>query len=397
LNENADTTKYADSALTRGPVFFSVDTTAAWASNINQTLNNQPSESGTYYDIGVPAGLHLWNSVTDFNAYFRGDSAFYPGHSSDNHTSAVYSQQVTHQFSDTTTASWSIAGGHVVSLGHYLAPVIPIGSTGVVAPQRSGGLQPLNDAATTVSVSHQTSERDSFVASGTGGWFDQPGQGAASGTSYAYRQLTGGGDLQWQRALNSREIAGVDLSNVYIAGLAPGGMGNFTSVKLTFAQTLTSHSSLVGGIGPLYSKSSVDGGKEQTGFSYSANAAFQYRRVFGHITAGFSRVYELGYLAPANVANELYFSFDRPLTSKLILTEDLQFVSNRASGIQNNYSQFVSTTRLDMYFTHTLVYHVEASSNLQGTSAQLPGYSDNEASTGITYYFGSPLSRAGVQ
>lgn len=397
LNDNADTTKYADAALTRGPVFLSLDTTAAWASNINQTYNNQPSVSGTYYSIGVPAGLHLWNPVTDFTAFFKADTSLYPGHSGDNHTSAIYSQQLNHQLSESTTTSWSLAGGHIVELGHYLSPVISVGTTGVLAPQRSGGLQPLNDAATTFSISHQTSERDSFIAAATAGWFDQPKAGPDAGNPFAYRQLTGGGDFQWQHAINAREIGGVEVSNVYIAGLAPGGMANFTSVKVTFGQTLTPHSSLTAGIGPLFSHSALDGSKNQGNYSYSANAAFDYRRVYGHVTAGFARLYELTYLQNASTANELYFSFDRPLTPKLLLTEDLQYVRNSIIGIQNNYSQFVSTTRLDLYLTHTLDYHLETSSDFQGSNIQTPGYSNNEVSTGITYYFGSPLSRAGVQ
>jgi hypothetical protein len=397
LNNNADTTKYADTALTRGPVFFSLDTTAAWATNINQTFDNQPSVSGTYYNVGIPAGLHLWNSLTDFTAYFKGDTSFYPGHAGNNHTSVIYSQQLNHQLSETTTTSWSVAGGHIVELGHYLSPVISVGTTGVLAPQRAGGLQPLNDAATTFSVSHQTSERDSFIAAATAGWFDQPKAGSDAGNPFAYRQLTGGGDFQWQRALNAREIGGVEVANVYIAGLAPGGMANFTSAKLMFGQTLTTHSSLTAGIGPLFSQSAVDGGKNQGNFSYSANASFDYRRISGHVTAGFARLYELSYPQNASTANELYFSFDRALTPKLLLTEDLQYVRSSVIASQINYSQFVSTTRLDMYLTHTLDYHLEASSDIQGQGIQTPGYSDNEISTGITYYFGSPLSRAGVQ
>lgn len=397
VNENADTTKYADAALTRGPFFFSVDAMGAWTTNINQTLANQPSVSGTYYDIGIPSGLHLWSSTTEFTAYSKVDAAFYPNHSANNHTSAIYSHQLNHQLSQTTTASWSLAGGHIVTLGHYLSPVIAVGTTGVIAPQRFNRLQSLNDAATTISISHQSSERDSFIAAGTAGWFDQPQANSLSNTHFAYRQITGGGDFQWVHALNGRETGGIDVSNVYIAGLAPNGMSNFTSAKIIFGQTLSSHTSITAGIGPLFSQTSV-AGKSQNAVSYSANAAFEYRRIFGHITTGFARMYELSYLTQAaTTADNLYFSFDRPLTSKILLTEDLQFVTNHASANQYNYSQFVSTTRIDMYLSHSLDYHFEASSDLQSTAAQIPGYSDNEVSSGFTYYFGSPLPRAGVQ
>lgn len=397
LNENADTVKYSDNATTRGPVFFSIEATGTATNNLQQTFDNQPSTTGGYLTLGVPLGIHLWTPVTDFAAYLRYDSSFYPGNSDLNHSSEIYSQQLTHQISDTTTTSWSLAGGHIVTLGHYLSPVIGVGTTGVLAPQEASGLQPLTDAATTYSISHQTSERDSWTAAGTAGWLDQPVLGANTGTVTAYRQVTGGADAQWQHALNSREIAGVEVTNVYIEGISPSGTSNFSSAKLTFGQTLTPHSSVTAGIGPLYTRSDLTGQPSSTDFTYAANVAFQYRRPSGGITGGFSRVYELGYIAPASVANELYFNFDRPLTSKIVLTAASQFAASDAFKGRNNYSQFVFTTRLDAYLTHSLDYHVEGSSFIQDTGSNTPGYNDNEIASGITFYFGNPLSREGVR
>jgi hypothetical protein len=109
-------------------------------------------------------------------------------------------------------------------------------------------------------------------------------------------------------------------------------------------------------------------------------------------------VYEPGYITPASVANELYVNFDRPLTSKIVLTAASQFATSAAFKGQNNYSsQFVFTTRLDVYLTHFLAYHVEGSSFIQDTGARTPGYNDNEVASGITFYFGNPLSREGVR
>jgi hypothetical protein len=251
LNENADTVKYSDNATTRGPLFFSVEATGTATNNLRQTFDNQPSTNGGYLTLGVPLGSHLWTPVTDFAAYFRYDSSFYPGNSDLNHSSEIYSHQLTHEISDTTTTSWSLAGGHIVTLGHYLSPVIGVGTTGVLAPQEASGLQPLTDAATTYSISHQTSERDSWTAAGTAGWLDQPVLGAITGSVTAYRQVTGGADAQWQHALNSREMVGVEVNDVYIEGISPSGTANFSAAKLTFGQTLTPRSSVTAGIGPL--------------------------------------------------------------------------------------------------------------------------------------------------
>lgn len=399
LNENADTDIYSDNALTRGPLFFSIEATGTGTTNLEAVYDNQPSTSGGYFTIATPIGTHLRTPVTDLGAYFRYETSLYPGHSNLNHSSEIYSHLLTHQFSETTTGSWSLAGGHVVTLGQYLSPVIGVGTTGVVAPQEATGLQPSSNAATNFSISHQTSDRDSWRATGTGGWLDQPilGVTAGSGTT-SYREVTGGGDFQWQRALNTREIAGVEFTDVYINGLSPSGMSNFVSAKLTFGQTLTPHSSVSAGLGPLYSDSHSDshlaGQPDQSNLSYTANVGFDYRRVFAHISGGYSRVYEIGYLAPTNVAHELYFAFNRALTSKISLSADSQYLRSTAQRSITAYSTFGFTTRLDIYLAHSLVYHAEGSSSIRTVS---PEYRNNAISSGLTFYFGSPLSRAGAQ
>jgi hypothetical protein len=64
---------------------------------------------------------------------------------------------------------------------------------------------------------------------------------------------------------------------------------------------------------------------------------------------------------------------------------------------RNSYSQFGFTSRLDWYVLRSVAYHLAGSSFIQGTGASATGYHDNEISTGISYYFGNPLSRAGVE
>lgn len=398
LNENADTIKYSDGILMHGPLFMSVDASGTGTSNLKDTFNNVPSTAGAYFSLGAPLGLHFWNPVTDFRAYFRYDSDFYPGYSGLNHASEIYTQELTHQVSDTTTTSWSVASGHVVTLGSYLSPVIGIGSTGVVAAQTATGLQSLIDAATTYSITHQMNERNSWIAEGTAGWIEQPvlGPVASSGTT-TYREATGGGDARWQHALNSREMAGIELNDVYVRGLSPIGMNNFASAKLTFGQTLTPHSSLTAGIGPLYTHSQVGSAPSQNDMSYTANVGFDYRTAFGHVNGGYARVYEIGFLVPTSAANELYFAFDRPLTQKIFLSADTQYLKTSMQPTMNDFSSFGYTARLDMYLNKNLAYHINGSSFIRPSSALGPGYSGNSISSGITFYFGSALSRAGVE
>lgn len=396
LNENASTNRYSDNALTRGPLFFSVETTGVATTNLYDSFDDQKAVGGGYLNVAVPLGVRLSTPITDFSSFFRVDSSFYPGHTDLNHTSEIYSHQLTHQLSDTTMTSWSLAGGHVVTVGHYFSPIIGIGTTGVVVPQEASGLQPLTDAATTYSISHRTSERDSLTAAATAGYIDQPAFAGSSQTG-SYRQITGGGDLQWQHALNSREIAGIEVTNVYVEGLSPAGTSNFASVKLTFGQTLTPHSSITGGVGPLYVHSDFSGASTLNNLNYTANAAFQYKRTFGQISAGYARVYEVGYLAPTSVANEMYFSFDRPLSSRIFLSAATRYLLNSGQDLGTGYSTFGLSARLDMYVARNLAYHLEGSSLIQSTEGENPGYRTNEVSTGITYSFGNPFSRAGAQ
>jgi hypothetical protein len=400
LNENADTSKYTDNTLTHRPFYFSLEAMGIWTTNLERTYDNVPSISGEYVQLAAPMGVHLTNSRSDFNAFFRVDTNIYPGYTYLNHTSEVYSHQFVHQMSNITTSSWSLAGGHVVSLGQYLSPVISVGSSGVVIPQQTGGLQATNDAATTYTLAHQTSERNTLTVSGTAGWIDQPV--VATGSTQligAYRQITGGGVLQWQRALNTRQIAGVEVTDVYVKGLTPTGDSNFTAAKFTFSQTLTPHAFFTGGIGPLYVHSNVTGTPIQNDVSYAANASIDYNQLIGHISGGYSRIYAVGYLSPSSVANELYLTFNRPLTRKLKLTADTQYINTTLPAQQTTgtYSQVGFTSRLDMYLTRNFVYQIGGSIFQQDATSQIPGYRYDNFSGGITYYFGHAPSPEGVQ
>lgn len=399
LNENADTAKYTDNAFTHAPFYFSLEAVGIWTTNIEHTYDNVPAVSGEYVNLGAPVGLHLRNERSDFNAFFRVDTSFYPNRSDLNHTSEVYSHQFIHRLSDITTSSWSLAGGHVVSLGQYLSPIIGIGSTGVVTPQQTAGLQATNDAATTYTLAHQLSERDTITGSGTVGWIDEPIQSGLTTQSIgAYRQITGGAVFQWQHALNTREITGVELTNVYVRGLEPDGDSNFSTAEFTFSQTLTPHSFFTAGAGPLFVHSVVPGVSNQDDVSYAANATFDYNRLIGHISAGYARIYAVGYLSPSNVANELFLTFDRPLTGRLHLTADTQYIRTAIpEQTSGDYSQLGFTTRLDMHLTHNFVYQIGGAVFNQDATTQIPGYHYNNVSGGLTYFFGNAPAAVGAQ
>ncbi len=399
LNENADTSRYTDNPFRHGPFYFSVEALGVWTTNLQNAYSNEPYSSGEYFRLGAPVGLHLTNERTDFNGFFRVDSSMYPGYNNLTHTSEVYSHQLVHQFSDITTSSWSLAGGHIETLGQYLSPVVTVGSAGVVAPQQTSGLQSTDDAATTYTLAHQMSERDTLTASGTAGWLDQPVVNASGARLTTYREITGGGAAQWQHALNTRETVGAEVTNVYVHGLTPTGDSNFTAAKFTFSQTLTPHSFVSGGVGPLYAHSAVTGTTTQSYVSYAANVDYTNQTRFGRISGGYSRLYAVGYLAPASVGNYLYLNFDRPLSPMFHLTADTLYLrtalpEQQTSGV---YSQVGFTTRLDVHLTRYLEYQIEGDVFNQDATSLLPGYSYDNVATGFTFYFGNIETAEGVQ
>ena len=406
LNENASSLQYTDSALTRIPFFFGVQTAGTWTSNLFNTLDNAKPESGTFFDVAVPVGVHLSSQTTNFGANFREDTAFYPSYSNLNHTSETYTQQLDHQLSERTKTSWSLAGGHVVTLGNYLSPVIGAGTGGVVFTPRSGGLEPLNDAATSYAITHQLSERNSIIASATAGWLNQSVSGQpVKGQPSSYEQATGVGDMQWQHALNNRGIVGIDLTDAYIKGFSPVEDSNFTSAKLTLSQTVIPHVTATAGAGPLFVTSTQSGSSAVNTLSYAANAGIEYQTTYAHITGGYSRLYQAGYFAAANIANEIYFRFDRPLTRRLYFTLDSQLMKittpTKATNAED-YAQVGFSGRLETHLTPALVFYVSGSAFSQGSvttdAGRSPGYRYSEVTSGFTCYFGNPFSRpSGVQ
>lgn len=400
LNQNASSIPYTDKVRERSPLTFSVEASGAWTNNLLNSDDTSSAQSGNYFVIGVPVGVRLSSPVTTFNAYFRGDSNFYPSYSNLNHTSFVYSHELTHQRSERTTMSWSLAGGRIIEIGTFLAPVINIGSTGVVLPGRPGGLEPRYDAATTFALVHKLSERDLVTASATGGWLDAPeGKSSANSQSFSNRQWTGGGALKWQRVLNTRQTAGVEFNSVYIRGMSPSGRGYFNSALVTFSQTLTPRLTFTGGIGPLFVDTAEGGLPSSSGITYNANAGLDYHSSIAEISGGYSRLYQMNTLGGDAIANRYSFQFDRPITRAIALTSGLNYMkfSDPVHQSGTAYSQFGFSARLDMYLSRKFSYYVDGSSfSLDPASSfqtVYPGYNTGSVTYGVAYHFGDAASR----
>lgn len=397
LNENASSLTYQDRHS--GPFNLGMETTWTYTSNIFNNFVGGKIAGGDIFDIAVPVAYDYNSDRTTFNSFFRGDYARYPGNSELNHNSEIYTQSLTHKSSEVTTWSWSAGGGRVVAVEDYLTPVLAIGTTGVAQPSFAGGLEPIYNAASTLSVTHRLSERDTVIGSATGGWLQEPfSEGNLSGPIVWNRELTGGADVQYQHALNPTQAYGVELSDIYVEGLSPSGDANFTEVKGTFQQALFAHGSVHAGLGPLFDHTASNLYHPQSGVSYTADASFDYQASYSRMSFGYQRIFELGYLSPASIANELFARFDRPIASTLDVTATLEYIRASNSGLPNlagEYSDLGISARLNKYLTPHLALFAQGDVFQQGAGPSTLGA--NSITGGVSWSLGNPFFRSGAQ
>lgn len=379
------------------PFNLGIEANNVLTSNLFNDFHSATQTSGDYLDLAFPLGFQFATPTTNFGIYFRETSTFYPSYSSLNHHSEIYSQNLEHKTSDITTWNWSAAGGRIVTVNEYLPTFISIGTTGVAQNSLSNGLLPLYNAASTLSVTHRLDDRDTLLASATGGWMQEPlNYGTSTQTATLSREAMGAGDVQLQRAMNPMQAVGVELTNIYVKGLSPVGASNFTSLKMTFQQAISQHGSLHVGVGPLYSHAASVLYPTENDFSYTADIGLDYQTSFARMSGGYARIFQLGYLAPATAAHRLYGVFDRPITRKMGLTVDASYFSAIAPKSYNagNYSDFGFTSRLGYDITPQVVAFVSGSVFRQSAPAGT-NLGRNDFTTGITYTFGNPVSRSG--
>lgn len=394
LNTNAASVQYTDRR--QGPFNLGIETDGVLTSNLLNNYTSKNLKGGEFFDISVPVGIQLKGPVTSYGAYLRPTRTIYPAYPNLNHTSVIFSQTLQHRSSDLTTWDWSAGGGRLLGLGSYLPSVISVGSTGIGQSAFSSGLQPMYNAATTLAVTHRLSDLNSVQVSGTGGWMQQPlGFDNVNNRSILSRQAAGALDVAYQHAVSATRALGLEANEVYVKGLSPVGNSNFLSLKATYSQVLIEHGTLRLGAGPLYSRSVSSRFPRNNSFSYSANASFEYQTSFARFTAGYSRIYQLGYLAPASAAHSFYGLVDRPISRLLDLTVDFRFVDVLAprSSSQAAYTNLGSTARLSYYLTPGMTAFISGATFRQGGLGQ--NLAANNLTVGLNYTFGNPLSRSG--
>lgn len=396
LNQSAATHRSHD--LDLGPFNIGSELTGTYTTNIFDDYLNGSTTGGGYFDGAVPLGYTYKSDITTFGMMFRGDYARYPGHSELNHHSEIYDQSLSHQTSDITTWTWSVAGGRVVAVQDYLAPVISIGSTGVAQPSFASGLHPMYNGASTLEVIHQMSDTDAVKASVTGGWLQEPFTEGA-GPVVWNRESTGGANVAFQHALNPRQGIGFALNNVYIKGMSPVGRANFAAVEATFQQALFEHVSVHVGAGPMYGVTASTYYPATSLFTYAADASINYKAPYGNIGLEYERILQVGYLQPASPAHMLMGLYDRPLSATLTLTANAQYIRADSPGITTvsaaQYSNFGFSSRLSKFVTPHLSMFIQGDVFYQGANNTELG--TNSATAGISWSLGDPFVHSGVQ
>ncbi|MGC2637996.1 MAG: hypothetical protein WA294_12515 [Acidobacteriaceae bacterium] len=396
LNQNAATHRSHDFGL--GPFDVGSELTGTYTTNIFDNYLNGSTTGGGYFDGALPLAYTYKSDITTFGMFFRGDYARYPAQSELNHHSEIFDQSLTHQTSDITTWKWSVAGGRVVAVQDYLAPVISIGSTGVAQPSFASGLHPMYNGASTLEVTHQLSDTDTVKASATGGWLQEPFTEGAEPVAWN-RESTGGADVAFQHALNPRQGIGVELDDIYIRGMSPVGRANFAAVQGTFQQALFEHVSVHVGAGPMYGDNASTYYPASNTLTYAADASINYKAPYGNIGLEYERILQVGYLQPASPAQMLMALYDRPLSATLNLTANAQYIRADAPGITatnaTQYFNFGLSSRLSKSVTPHLSMFFEGDVFYQGANNTELG--TNSATAGISWSLGNPFVHSGVQ
>jgi hypothetical protein len=233
----------------------------------------------------------------------------------------------------------------------------------------------------------------------TFGWIEQAQETATPGTPrQLLRSQVSGLDLRLDHAVDPRTKVGVELTNVYVRGLAPRGHENDTSVQASYGHTLTSHLDFRVAAGPLFS---VSGGSatSNNNISYAANAAVDYHVAHALMGFAYARVLQLSYIQVATSANQFSASFDRELSPTIDLTLAARYVRADSSSVLQRQSTFGLSGRIDKRIAGNISLFVSGSRSQQRAPVALGNnnsYDRDEVLGGLTLLFGNSVYRRGV-
>jgi hypothetical protein len=399
LDESASSVFYRDRET--GPFHLGVELRGGWNDNLFLQANN--GLSAGYFGIGVPVGLKVRGEKTQFNLNFHSDFSRYPSDSGVNSATYAYSHDLQHQSSERTSFYWGLAAGRLAGPGGYLAPVIPIGNTGVAQQAANSntnfGTYSTSNVATNLGLNHQIGAKDTFNAALTGAWTESNPGGSGSNANLArQKDQIAGITLEFAHALKPKLDLRLQATNVYVRGLEPRGHSNFASFEAILHQDLTNHTSYFVGAGPLWAASTQPAQPSTSALTYAALFGLEHHSRTSKITGGYTRVYQLGYLTSASVAHQLSLEFDQRLTRRNDLTVVTRYIRQVGETAVNSDSNFGISGRVNTHLRRGIDLFFSADRTQQSAPnvrGAYPPYTRDELTGGVTFIFGQPLSRVG--
>ncbi len=399
--DNAASVYFADHE--HGPVNVGLEVRGAWYDNVFNSPRNQQATEG--YNAGVPVGVRWRGKTSDLEVNYRLDVMRYPGYSSVDSISQTYQHQWRYKTSEATSYFWDGSAGRVASLGQYLPVAITIGGTGVVAQSNVGSSVLQNSyistsVASAVGFVHDLDEHDTITGTATVAWIEQAQREKIEGQPRAIlRSEPAGADVTFAHEASSSRTLGAELTNVYVRGLVPSGHLDITTVEATYGYRVSPALSLTFAAGPLFYVSN-SAATNSNSVSYAADASLNYTTSVTHIRASYAHVLQLGYLEPATAAQQISIVFDRPLNRSLDLTVDGRYVRSSIDLPYLRQSDFGFTALLVRHLTNRfellLRFALVQQAAPVAASTSNGSFSSNEASVGITYWLGNPLTRGGI-
>ena len=399
VNANANTVQNTDHQ--QAPLHASIELRGNYTGNVFSS--SQSPLADAYFAGAAPVGYRWENDTSRFAANYRIDGYIYPGYAEVNSISQVYTQRLVHKTSEATQFSWDLSAARVNSVGQYLPAVIGVGGTGVAEPTVGQNVAQnsytTSNAVTDVGVVHRLTEKDRLTATVTGGWIEQRELIPEAGEQpEVLRSEPVGADLELDHRVTANSSLGVELTDLYLRGLAPVGHENYGVAEGTFKHKFTPYFAMEAAGGALFSRQSSDSSGSASTTGYAAHAGVDYDTNFARIAVNYSRVIQLQYQAEPTIANQVFGIFDRPISRTVDLTLLGRFIHSAAGIGEPAQSSFTLTGRLGYYVAPKVEIFVSGG-RTQLDSAPLPtrplSYNQNVISAGIVYLFGPPLERQG--
>ncbi len=360
-----------------------------------------------YLQLSGNAGLNLRNDRTHFLALYSPQYNIYPQYSTVNGYDQRYYQTLEHLLSEHAVIGWDTTASRYLSLDQYLPQGLNIGGIGVVVPALGTELFDdsfqVTNAATSLRLRYLVSDRMTFTADATTGYFLLVPTNRSFSSVYGERFITSGANAQLNYQLTAKDTIGGAMTALYIDGLTPSGHATVEAPEFLYKRQLSAVLKVEAGAGPLFVQST---GTTELGLttpaykdtSYALNAGISRQVRQSQFSLAYSRAFVVSFLAPGVIANQVGFTGYVPMAHHWILTSAASYVHENSTiyggTIYGGSAQmsYLIGPRTELYGLYS-VY----SQNLSGGAANSYGFTRNKFGAGIRFTLGNPTTPGGTQ